>query len=311
MGATGIVLAGGRSTRFGSRQARRPYRGVPLLHHAVLRLAEVCGEVIVVLAPDRRSRRCRRVRRRARPRRPRRGGSARRAVARAGRDVDRRSRSWPAATCPSCSTAVLLEMLRVAGEAPVDAVALQDGDRFRPLPCRRRVAPARDAAHAAPARRGALAPGAARRAPRRRDRRGRRGPRRIRPAGRCSTSTSRTTWGTGPAVRSSHVHEPFRRRATSRSRRYARDGRRSRSLMRPRRDVEWEVRTRGHPWAFAEDDPGRGTCTRSCCAPRPATSLRRHRGRSVRAESSHGRREDGPGASGGREDLARVPPSSC
>jgi hypothetical protein len=39
-------------------------------------------------------------------------------------------------------------MLRVAGEAPVDAVALQDGDRFRPLPNVVRVAPARDAAHA-------------------------------------------------------------------------------------------------------------------------------------------------------------------
>ena len=35
---------------------------------------------------------------------------------------------------PELSTAVLLEMLRVAAEAPVDAVALQDGDAFRPLP---------------------------------------------------------------------------------------------------------------------------------------------------------------------------------
>jgi molybdopterin-guanine dinucleotide biosynthesis protein A len=49
---------------------------------------------------------------------------------------------------PDLSTAVLLEMLRVVGEASVDAVALQDGDRFRPLPCLVRVAPARDAAHA-------------------------------------------------------------------------------------------------------------------------------------------------------------------
>jgi molybdopterin-guanine dinucleotide biosynthesis protein A len=49
---------------------------------------------------------------------------------------------------PDLSTAVLLEMLRVVGDAPVDAVALQDGDRFRPLPCLVRVAPARDAAHA-------------------------------------------------------------------------------------------------------------------------------------------------------------------
>ena len=49
---------------------------------------------------------------------------------------------------PDLSTAVLLEMLRVAGEARVDAVALPDGDRFRPLPSLVRVAPARDAAGA-------------------------------------------------------------------------------------------------------------------------------------------------------------------
>lgn len=47
---------------------------------------------------------------------------------------------------PDISTAVLLEMLRVFGEAPVEAVALQDGDRFRPLPCLVRVGPAREAA---------------------------------------------------------------------------------------------------------------------------------------------------------------------
>jgi len=49
---------------------------------------------------------------------------------------------------PDLSTAVLLEMLRVAGEAAVDAVALQDGDRLRPLPSLVSVVPAREAAHA-------------------------------------------------------------------------------------------------------------------------------------------------------------------
>ena len=48
---------------------------------------------------------------------------------------------------PDLSTAVLLEMLRVGAEASVDAVALQDGDRFRPLPNLVRVVPARDVAH--------------------------------------------------------------------------------------------------------------------------------------------------------------------
>ena len=35
---------------------------------------------------------------------------------------------------PDLSPAVLLEMARVAGDAAVDAVALADGDGFRPLP---------------------------------------------------------------------------------------------------------------------------------------------------------------------------------
>jgi molybdopterin-guanine dinucleotide biosynthesis protein A len=48
---------------------------------------------------------------------------------------------------PGLRTSVLLEMLTVAGEAGADAVALQDRDRFRPLPLVLRVAPARAAAH--------------------------------------------------------------------------------------------------------------------------------------------------------------------
>jgi molybdopterin-guanine dinucleotide biosynthesis protein A len=49
---------------------------------------------------------------------------------------------------PSLSIPVLLEMLRVASEAPVDAVALREGDRVRPLPVVVRVDVARDVAHA-------------------------------------------------------------------------------------------------------------------------------------------------------------------
>ena len=48
---------------------------------------------------------------------------------------------------PDLQTRVLLEMLQVAEESGVDAVALQDGDRFRPLPCVVRTAEAVDAAH--------------------------------------------------------------------------------------------------------------------------------------------------------------------
>lgn len=45
---TGIVLAGGRSTRFGRNKLAEPVRGVPLLHLAISALATCCAEVLVV-----------------------------------------------------------------------------------------------------------------------------------------------------------------------------------------------------------------------------------------------------------------------
>jgi molybdopterin-guanine dinucleotide biosynthesis protein A len=142
------VLAGGRSTRFGADKLAAVHRGIPLLHHAVLRVGEVCGEVAVVIAPGA-----------PEPTMP--VGAGVRFV------HDAKEGDGPLAgllsglegtstelaivaggDMPDLSAAVLVEMLRVAGEASVDAVALQDGDRFRPLPCLVRVVPARDAAHA-------------------------------------------------------------------------------------------------------------------------------------------------------------------
>ena len=120
---------------------------MPLLHHAVLRLGEVCGRIVVVLAPEA-----------AEPSMP------------PGIDVliarDPTEGEGPLAglhagllaapsdlalvaggDMPDLQTRVLLELLRVADEATVDAVALQDGDRYRPLPCVVRSASAADAAH--------------------------------------------------------------------------------------------------------------------------------------------------------------------
>ena len=47
---------------------------------------------------------------------------------------------------PDLQVRVVLELVRVAGETAAEAVALQDGDRFRPLPAIVRADAARDAA---------------------------------------------------------------------------------------------------------------------------------------------------------------------
>jgi molybdopterin-guanine dinucleotide biosynthesis protein A len=120
---------------------------MPLLHHAVLRLAEVCDDVVVVIAPEG-----------VEPPLPL-GAPAR--IVR-----DAREGEGPLAGAytgllaaptelaliaggdmPELRTPVLLEMLKVAEEAPVQAIVLADGERFRPLPAVLRVASARDAAH--------------------------------------------------------------------------------------------------------------------------------------------------------------------
>ena len=49
---TGIVLAGGRSARFGSDKLALELDGRPLLHHAIAAVAAVAGRIIVVTAPD-------------------------------------------------------------------------------------------------------------------------------------------------------------------------------------------------------------------------------------------------------------------
>lgn len=48
---TGIVLAGGRSARFGADKLAVEVDGRPLLHHAIEAVAAVAGSVIVVAAP--------------------------------------------------------------------------------------------------------------------------------------------------------------------------------------------------------------------------------------------------------------------
>lgn len=49
--ATAIVLAGGRSSRFGSEKLAADVDGEPMLHHVVRIATAVCDEVLVVGAP--------------------------------------------------------------------------------------------------------------------------------------------------------------------------------------------------------------------------------------------------------------------
>ena len=146
LSVAGIVLAGGRSARFGSDKLAAEYEGIPLLHHAVLRLAEVADDVIVVLPPGA----------------PGEGlppgvraandpteGEGPLAGLHAGLLAAVRSdvAVVVAGDMPEVQAVVLREMLRVLEQAGVEAVALQDGEEARPIPVVLRTWPAADAVH--------------------------------------------------------------------------------------------------------------------------------------------------------------------
>ncbi|HEX7248338.1 MAG TPA: NTP transferase domain-containing protein [Actinomycetota bacterium] len=143
------MLAGGSSRRFGEAdKLAAVYGGMPLLHHAVLRLAEITGDVVVTIAPG--------VSEPTMPpgapvrfARDAREGEGPLAGAAAGlAAVDRDLTVIAGGDMPELSTAVVFHMLEVALQAEVDAVALQHDDRFRPLPVVVRTRASRDAAHA-------------------------------------------------------------------------------------------------------------------------------------------------------------------
>ena len=119
---------------------------MPLLHHSVLRLADVCDEVVVVLAPD--------VDEPTFPpgvtirvTRDPTEGEGPLAGLHAGLLAVRSDLALVSGgDMPDLKASVLLEMVRVAGDAPVDAVALRDGEGYRPLPSVLRAVRARDVA---------------------------------------------------------------------------------------------------------------------------------------------------------------------
>jgi molybdopterin-guanine dinucleotide biosynthesis protein A len=140
-----VVLAGGRSRRFGRDKLVEEYEGRPLLQHPVSRLLEVCDRVVVVLAPDAEE-----------PAMPADASVAfaRDAVEDEGplrglsAGLDATTADWvvlAGGDMPDLQPAVLLEMLRAGLETGVDAVTLSDGGEERPLPCVLRTAPAAEA----------------------------------------------------------------------------------------------------------------------------------------------------------------------
>ena len=149
LAVSGIVLAGGRATRFGADKLAVPIDGRPLLHHAILAAAGVCDEVVVVIGSDG-----------ARPALPTDADVpvriARDAVAdrgplgglAAGLAAARgRLAILVGGDQPSLAPAILAELLlwldRESDEAPLDAVALVDEGQVRPLPAALRVATVR------------------------------------------------------------------------------------------------------------------------------------------------------------------------
>jgi molybdopterin-guanine dinucleotide biosynthesis protein A len=149
---TGIVLAGGRSTRFGGDKLAVEVDGRPLLHRAIDAVAEVADQVVVVIGADA-----------PEPTLP----SdlpvpvvvARDAIAGqgplAGIAAGLAAASHPLAILvggdqPDLQPEVLRELLRrltpAAGGPPLDVVGLEEDGRLRPLPVALRVATAGPAA---------------------------------------------------------------------------------------------------------------------------------------------------------------------
>ncbi len=153
-GITGIVLAGGRATRFGADKLGAMFDGRPLLHHAILAVAAVSDEVVVVIRPDG-----------ARPQLPIDASVAVRVVRdpvadggplaglAAGLEAARSDLAIVVGgDQPALVTAVLAELALWLGpdaaSPPLDAIAIAQDGAVRPLPAALRVDRARPVAEA-------------------------------------------------------------------------------------------------------------------------------------------------------------------
>jgi molybdopterin-guanine dinucleotide biosynthesis protein A len=142
------VLAGGRSSRFGSDKLRARIEGVTILELAVAAVAAVTDDVVVVIAPSGPQPGLpeflpvRFVRDPLAFEGPLAGVNA--GLAAVGADLS----AVVAGDMPFVAPAVLRELIRVAAEAPVEAAALVETDRVRPVPCVLRTARAQEVARA-------------------------------------------------------------------------------------------------------------------------------------------------------------------
>jgi molybdopterin-guanine dinucleotide biosynthesis protein A len=135
--ATGILLAGGRSRRFGSDKLTADVRGRRLVHHAILALAAVCRDLIVVAGyegalpqlPDGLPIPVRVVRDAA----PFPGPAA--ALAAGALAATQPIAIVAGGDMPDLVPGVLSLLVSVCAEPDVDAAILEDRDRFQPLPC--------------------------------------------------------------------------------------------------------------------------------------------------------------------------------
>ena len=149
------MLAGGRSVRFGRDKLSVPYRGRPLVHHAVAALGACCEEVLVVVAPGRDpadpvidpAAMAGLVRGAVRVvRDPAEGGGPLVGV-RTGLEVASTDAALVVGgDMPDLMPAVLDDLLERLSIGHGAAVALDDGAGIRPLPAAVRTAPALDAA---------------------------------------------------------------------------------------------------------------------------------------------------------------------
>jgi molybdopterin-guanine dinucleotide biosynthesis protein A len=121
---------------------------MPLLHHAVLRLLELCFEVVVVVGPqgpepDLPTRPGLRL-----ARDPVEGRGPLAGLAAGLADIESELALVAAGDMPDMSSSVLLEMLAQARASGADAAALEHDGTLRPLPVVLRAEPAREAARA-------------------------------------------------------------------------------------------------------------------------------------------------------------------